>query len=149
MFALTLVLQHRFCRRHKKSLLSFRWQLMHVKSLMPSWKRTAWIHSPKEGLCCHPKLLRQVACACPAITFAGMPNCQAIDWMSARTSRQIMQEREEMITRLEEANARMWQSGMCDAWLNDAEEGARKVAGPSPVSHSSCCVFVLHVVQAA
>jgi hypothetical protein len=49
--------------------------------------------------------------------------------MSERTSPQIMLEREEMITQLEDANAKMWQSGVCDAWLADADEGVRKVAG--------------------
>jgi hypothetical protein len=42
---------------------------------------------------------------------------QAIEWQAERTPAEVMQQREEMMSKLEEANAAMWESGKRAEWF--------------------------------
>ena len=55
-------------------------------------------------------------------------SCQALQWQASRTAEQVIAEREAMISALEEANTRMWESGVGDRWLSEAPRSVRNVA---------------------
>lgn len=53
---------------------------------------------------------------------------KALDWMSKRSPEQIMHEREAMISALEEAGKRMWETGLVAQWFATADPQTRAVA---------------------
>ena len=46
---------------------------------------------------------------------------QAIEWQADRTPAEVMQQREEMLLKLEEANAAMWESGKRAEWFQKCD----------------------------
>ena len=66
----------------------------------------------------------------PCTSEMSLPICrQAVRWMSNRSACQRIREREEMISRLEEAGEKMWELGTCDEWLSSADVETRNVVG--------------------
>ena len=54
---------------------------------------------------------------------------EAIRWIAERDPDRIMREREEVISALEEAGRRMWNSGLVKSWYEGADPTVRAAAG--------------------
>ena len=52
---------------------------------------------------------------------------EAIKWQAARTPTEVIQQREEMMQKLEEANAALWKSGKCANWFERCDNITRGV----------------------
>ena len=52
---------------------------------------------------------------------------QALKWQMERDPATVRAEREQMITQIENANARMWQSGLRDQWFAGCDDGVKRV----------------------
>ena len=56
---------------------------------------------------------------------------QALKWISKWSAKQIIAEREEVISQLERADALMRASGMCTEWFAECDREMRAVVGAS------------------
>ena len=79
---------------------------------------------------------------------------QAIEWMCSTTADEVIQWREGMLQRLEEAATAMEDSGLQAEWFKEADDPIRKIAGKAnlPLFHTLLrasryvdpeCVFLL------
>ena len=75
------------------------------------------------------KSLVQVSCNVQCRFCEFCFDWQAIDWIAERSAEQVNSQRDEMLSRIEEAGEAMRASGMCDAWFGDADSTLKKVAG--------------------
>ena len=55
--------------------------------------------------------------------------CQALRWTAEKETDEIINLREQMIGAIEEADARMRKSGVCESWYEQTSPDVRKVAG--------------------
>ena len=53
---------------------------------------------------------------------------EAIEWQAERTPTEVIQQREAMIQKLEEANAALWRSGKCVKWFERCDDITRGVS---------------------
>ena len=56
------------------------------------------------------------------------PVVEAIEWQAERTPTDVIQQREEMIQKLEDANAALWKSGKCANWFERCDDITRGVS---------------------
>ena len=74
-------------------------------------------------------ILKVCACCCVRFCRWRISVWQAIDWISSRSGEAEMKHREDMVSKLEEADRLMRRSGACNTWFDGADEHVKQVAG--------------------
>ena len=53
---------------------------------------------------------------------------KALQWQSGKSLEQVMQAREDIVSKLELAGSAMWSFGRCDDWLNGSDMAVKGVS---------------------